>query len=114
MLVDSDRIIGHGTLDTDGLVMYTVPEQTVTEVREWWFCNTAAAAHTLTIYLVPPGEATGDEHLLIPEFSVEGNKYVTISSRTALEPGWSIVGYSDGGPGTNVVNFHISGVESVR
>lgn len=111
--VDSDRILAHGTLpDTSAVLLYTAPDQTSVEIREWWFTNSDGVdPRALTIYIVPPGESPVATHILIPAFSIPLAEYSILSSRTALEPGWSIWGVADA---ADVVNYHISGVEIVR
>lgn len=111
--LDSDRIIAHGSLpDTTAVLLYTVPDQTSVEIREWWFSNSdGVAARTVSIYIVAPGDSAASTNIFIPAFSIPLAEYSILQSRTALEPGWSIWGVADDG---DKVNYHISGVEAVR
>ncbi len=113
ILVDSDRILAHGALPAGSAVLiYTVPEQTVTEVREWWFANSDGVdAHLITIYLCPPGGSPTAADIIIPAFAVAASVYTRLDSRTALETRWTIWGLADVAA---KVDYHISGVEIVR
>lgn len=101
------RLIAHGFLP-DGGVFYTVPSGTTVEIREIHLCNADTVDRTFTMWLLPPGEVTADEHLVYLEVSIWAKAFLTLPMVRVLETGWVI--NTDVSAASSITG-HISGTE---
>jgi len=111
------RLVGPSTLTTSSADYYTVPQGTVTIVKEIILCNYSSATTTVTIYCKPAGETLADSHIFFNDISLSADETLSLSTSLVLNNNGSTAGASNSdqivaicGAGSSV-NIIVNGIE---
>ena len=100
--------LAQGSLTTgSGTLLYTVPLNYRTEVKDICIANTTSSPITCALHLVPSGVAVGASNMLFPTVSVPGNTLIQWTGVQELEKGDFIQGIGSAAG----LTVNISGVE---
>jgi len=92
MTVVQKRLVGPITLTTIADDYYTVPQNTVTIVKEITLCNFSSATCTVKIYCKVAGQTLSDSHLIMHDLSLSPDETVSISTSLVLNNNGSSAG----------------------
>ena len=117
MTVIQKRLVGPVTLSTIADDYYTVPQNTVTIVKEITLCNYSSSTCSVKIYCKVAGESLSDSHIFMNDLSLSSDETVSMSTSLVLNNTGSTAG-----PGTsdqiialcntsNSVNIIVNGLE---
>lgn len=85
--------LGQGAITTgSGTLLYTVPLNYRTEVKDICVANTTSGALTCALHFVPVGAAVGASNMLFPTISIPGNTVVQWTGSQDLKAGDFIQG----------------------
>lgn len=109
--IGASRVIYHGQISSSiSSPIYTVPTNTVTEVKEIVVCNPSSSDRKFTLYVVPASQTVSNSHIMYSNIIVRAEETIEAVRTLALEAGWKLYAKADA---NNVLNIHISGVELV-
>lgn len=111
------RLVGPSTLTNSSSDYYTVPQGTITIVKEIMLCNYSAATATVTLYCKPAGESLADSHIFFSDISLSADETLSLSTSLVLDNNGSTAGASNSDQIVAVcsagssVNIIINGIE---
>jgi hypothetical protein len=82
MAMTHTKLHAPAQLGTSPSTLYTVPASTTTIVKQIALCNTAAAARTIAVYLVPNGGSASSTNAILYDVSVDAKSttFVNLSA----------------------------------
>lgn len=92
MTIIQKRLVGPVTLTSIADDYYTVPQNTVTIVKEITLCNYSSATCTVKLYCKVAGEALSDSHIFINDLSISPDETVSMSTSLVLNNTGSTAG----------------------
>lgn len=111
------RLVGPSTLTASNADYYTVPQNTVTIIKEIILCNYSASTRTVKLYCKPAGETLSSSHIFFSDISISADETLSLSTSLVLNNNGSAAGASNSDQiiavcdaGTSV-NLIINGIE---
>jgi hypothetical protein len=111
------RLVGPSTLTASNADYYTVPQNTVTIIKEIILCNYSASTRTVKLYCKPAGETLSSSHIFFSDISISADETLSLSTSLVLNNNGSTAGASNSDQIVAVcdagasVNLIINGIE---
>ncbi len=107
MAMTQTKLHAPSQLGTSAATLYTVPGSTTTIVKQIALCNTAAAARTVTIYLVPSGGSSGVANAILYEVPVDAKSTTFVNLSAVMATGDFIQGLASVASSVTIHSFGI-------
>ena len=107
MAMTQTKLHAPAQLGTSAATLYTVPGSTTTIVKQIALCNTAAAARTVTIHLVPSGGSASATNAILYEVSVDAKSTTFVNLSAVMATGDILQGSASVGTSVTVHSFGI-------
>jgi hypothetical protein len=111
------RLVGPSTLTISNDAYYTVPQGTVTIVKEILLCNFSASTVTVKLYCKSAGESLSNSHIFFSDISLSADETLSLSTSLVLNNNGSTAGASNSdqiiavSSAASSVNIIINGIE---
>ena len=107
MAMTQTKLHAPSQLGTSAATLYTVPGSTTTILKQVSLCNTAAAARTVSIYLVPSGGPAGVAPAGLSDGSVDAKSTTFVNLSAVMATGDILQGSSSVASSVTIHSFGI-------